>query len=369
METGRNHPKPYVSLGGTAEQKTVLALIAAYWVGFQIIYYTYGNLVRPDGATEAKEWLLGLAAYFVSPVELVVCSSGALLCYAIYLVVKAVKRRIFWQQLVVAVLVMIAGAFIFSVIVRTTVAANGGPPVTLPGLVRGGIFWIAPIGVWTVTVLALSHNTEVGDRERRLAVLQAQANEAHVRALRFQVNPHFLYNTLNSISALILEHRERDAEQMVLALASFFRTTLTADPLKDVRLADEIALQKLYLDIEQIRFADCLAVEIDMPPTLDEARLPGLILQPLIENALKHGVREPGETMLIKIGARAEGDLLVVEVRDNGPGNAVDGSGAGIGLPNVRERLASRFGERAQVDTTMAPSGFTVRLTMPLEFA
>ncbi|MCJ8158428.1 sensor histidine kinase [Sphingomonas sp. LaA6.9] len=369
MQMSTHRSNLFLSSGEAAERRTVLVLIAVYWIGFQIIYFAYASLREQERQQGIDAWLSGLLQYVMAPSELVVCGLGALLCYALYLAIKMARGRPFWQQLVCAVLAMFAGAFVFSAVAQLTIATMADAPFTFRLLLLGGLASIAPLGLWTVTVLALSYNAEIRDRERRLAMVEAQAHQAQVSALRYQVNPHFLFNTLNSISALILEHRAQDAERMVLALANFFRATITADPLKDVRLADEIALQKLYLDIEQIRFADCLAVEIDMPSILEGARMPGLILQPLIENALSHDLREPGETLVLKIGAHAEGDLLVVEVHDNGPDNGTARGRADLGLPDVRERLVSRFGARARMDAGMEPSGFRVRLTMPLEFA
>jgi two-component sensor histidine kinase len=354
--------------GNTAERRIVCALLLFYWIAFQIVYFTYGVLRKPVTKQSTADFLLELLFYILQPSELLICLGGAVICYANYLLVKILRHHPFWFQLGMAVIIMVASTFAFALSTELIMMVMAGALFEPRPLVGLAVICMAPLGLWTLTILSLIYNAEVRERERRLAVLQAQAHEAQVRALRFQINPHFLYNTLNSISALILESRNLDAERMVLALANFFRTTISADPLKDVRLADEIALQKLYLDIEQIRFSDGLTVEIDMPPSLEDAVLPGLILQPLLENALKHGVREPGEMVLLSIVARTEADLLVVEVKDNGPGKS-DAAGVGVGLPNVRDRLIARFGIRARLDTHADASGFRVRLSMPLEFA
>ena len=121
-------------------------------------------------------------------------------------------------------------------------------------------------------------------------MLAREAQEAQLRALRYQINPHFLFNTLNSLSSLILSKQTDTAERMLMNLSTFFRATLSADPTADVSLDEEIKLQRLYLDIEQIRFPDRLSVEVDVPDALLAARVPVLILQPIVENAVKYGV-------------------------------------------------------------------------------
>jgi LytS/YehU family sensor histidine kinase len=190
-----------------------------------------------------------------------------------------------------------------------------------------------------------------------------------MRALRYQVNPHLLYNTLNSIAALILDKQNDVAEAMVVRLSDFFRASLSIDPHADVDLVDEVAFQRLYLDIEQMRFPDRLSSEIDIPKDLERAQVPSMILQPIVENALKHGVHPDGSPTHLKISASRAAQGLVLEVADNGPGPSTI-AGTGVGLTNVRERLLARFGERAVLQAENRPgAGFTVRLTLPVVMA
>jgi len=186
-----------------------------------------------------------------------------------------------------------------------------------------------------------------------------------MRALRYQVNPHLLYNTLNSIAALILDGKNDVAEAMVVRLSDFFRASLSSDLHSDVTLGREIAVQRLYLDIEQMRFPDRLTSNFEIPPDLEQELVPSLILQPLVENSLKHGVHPDGSPTHLTISALKEKDELVLEVADNGPGTS-DASGTKVGLKNVRERLAARFGDNARVETHSDPGrGFVVRLRIP----
>ena len=189
-----------------------------------------------------------------------------------------------------------------------------------------------------------------------------------MRSLRYQVNPHFLFNTLNSLSSLVMKDRRDEAEQMIMSLSNFYRTSLTGDPLDDVPLAEEVHLQKLYLDIEAVRFPDRLKTVIDIPPALLNACVPGLILQPVVENAIKYGVSRTAQPVEIRITAREDGDLMHINVTDDGPNPPGQGDGgSGIGLANVRDRLTARFGDRGRI--VYGPrdaGGFAVLLTLPI---
>jgi hypothetical protein len=234
--------------------------------------------------------------------------------------------------------------------------------------VNGYFFFVA----WAALYLALCYAAETQLAERRAARFRAAAQVAELRALRYQVNPHFLFNTLNSLSSLVMVDRREEAERMILNLSTFFRTSLTADPAEDLPLHEEIRLQRLYLDIERVRFPERLQVRIDIPDALRTACVPALILQPLVENAIKYGVSRSREPVTIQIAAREDSAGLVITVSDDG--GAVDATepraeqaSTGLGLRNVRDRLAARFGGEAQCRWGPLPGGgFTVTLTMPV---
>ena len=228
---------------------------------------------------------------------------------------------------------------------------------------NGYFFFIA----WAALYLALSYAVEVRTLERRTATLRAAAQAAELRALRYQVNPHFLFNTLNSLSSLILTDKCEQAERMIINLATFFRNSLTGDPTQDVRLTEEIALQRLYLDIERVRFPDRLLVTIDVPDALLADCVPGLILQPLIENAVKHAVARTPRAVTLHISAYEAGDDLRLAVEDDGQSvQELAEAGTGLGLRNVRDRLAARYGDRASCHWgPRRGGGFGVVLTLP----
>ncbi|MDX2223218.1 MAG: histidine kinase [Rhodospirillaceae bacterium] len=227
--------------------------------------------------------------------------------------------------------------------------------------------WYFFIAAWGVLYVALAYAAKVGQAERAAAAYRAEAQDAQLRALRYQINPHFLFNTLNSLSTLVLQKRTDEADRMIVNLSTFFRTSLTSDPAADISLSDEIRMQRLYLDIEQVRFPERLVARIDVPEQLWDARVPGLILQPIVENAIKYGVARTTAPVTIAISARAEGDDLRLTVEDNAGGAASPKPGAGVGLVNVRDRLAARFNGQARCEFgPRAGGGFRVDLTMPL---
>lgn len=309
------------------------------------------------------------------PFDAVVVLIGAAHCLLIRAVMERVVRRAFWAQAAIAAALALALAMPFEWVMRATMLAvlpgyDEPLPKVIPRVVVAStVFWGAPFGLWAVGLLALMHDAEARLRERRMIEAQARAHEAQVRALRYQVNPHFLYNTLNAIAALILDRRNDQAEAMVIRLSDFFRSSLAQDPLADATLGAEIELQRLYLEIEQVRFDDQLEVDIRLPRELEDALVPSLILQPLVENALKHGLRGPGLPIRLTLSARAEAERLTLEVADNGRGSRAPGGGGGVGLKNVERRLAARFPDEAEMQVQSSDQGFCVRLTLPLVFA
>jgi outer membrane biosynthesis protein TonB len=219
---------------------------------------------------------------------------------------------------------------------------------------------------WAALYLALGNGEMARAAEWREGEYRRAAKAAELRSLRYQVNPHFLFNTLNSLSALVMTGRGEQAERMIQTISSFYRHSLAADPTSDVPLADEIALQRHYLEIEAVRFPDRLRTEFDVPENLAQACVPGMILQPLVENSIKYAVSATTRPVTIRISAREADGLLVLTVADDGPGKASGNGGTGIGLANVRNRLAARFGDFAHVDSGPLPAGgYATVLTIP----
>ena len=236
------------------------------------------------------------------------------------------------------------------------------------------VVWLFFFIAWSAFYLATQAQAQALTAQRRAAEAEGAAQAAQLRALRYQVNPHFLFNTLNSLSSLVMTGRTDRAEAMLLALSTFFRSSLSLDPAADITLAEEIDLQRLYLEIEKTRFPDRLQVEIDVPDELQSARLPALILQPIVENAIKYGVSKTRHKVLIGIvGERLPDGRMSITISNhlvNGKKNelpAATHEGTGLGLANVIERLETRFGSKAECRYGPMPGGgYKVTLTMPV---
>jgi len=253
---------------------------------------------------------------------------------------------------------------------KTVITVNGekGEPSRWQELTDIALARYFLLVAWAALYQALLAGERARVAERREGDFRRAAKAAELRSLRYQVNPHFLFNTLNSLSALVLTGKAEKAEQMIQTISRFYRRSLTEDPTGDVRLADEVAQQRLYLEIEEVRFPHRLRTEIDLPGELESACVPGMILQPLVENSVKYAVAATSRPVTIRIAAHANGDRLVLSVADDGPGTVQtkpSPSGYGIGLDNVRQRLAARFGAEAALVSGPTGQGYHTVITLP----
>jgi signal transduction histidine kinase len=212
--------------------------------------------------------------------------------------------------------------------------------------------------------------------EERAKALRAtnSAREAQLRMLRYQLNPHFLFNTLNAISTLVLEQDTQLANRMVTRLSSFLRYSLDSDPMQTVDLEQEVRALRLYLDIEQVRFEDRLTLDVRIDADAARARVPSLVLQPLVENAIKYAVARSEDGGTIRLLAHRTGSRVEIEVSDDGPGLpegfVLDGAGRGVGLRNTADRLEQVFGADHQFELLpAAPHGLRVVIRIPFETA
>jgi hypothetical protein len=221
---------------------------------------------------------------------------------------------------------------------------------------------------WAGLYFALGYAEHARAAERREGEHRRAAKAAELRSLRYQVNPHFLFNTLNSLSALVLTGKTAAAETMIQTISTFYRRSLAGDPSSDVPLEEEVRLQRLYLEIEGVRFPDRLRIAYESPEALEQSCVPGMILQPLVENSVKYGVAPVSRPVTITLAAREEHGRLVLTVSDDGPGSGLENSpnGTGIGLQNVRDRLAARFGSEASVVSGSTGNGYATIIRIPL---
>jgi len=249
-----------------------------------------------------------------------------------------------------------------------------------PGLRPQGIEFLSAIlldfsllAAWSSLYYGINYYLILEKQTDQLLQLENQASTAQLAMLRYQLNPHFLFNTLNSISTLVLLKQTDRANAMLSRLSSFLRYTLVNEPAGQVTVAQEVETLKLYLDIEKMRFEERLRPHFHIDPAATKARMPSLLLQPLVENAIKYGVTPQEEGADISVDARKVGDRVLITVSDTGPGADGFGPGAvptstGVGLANIRDRLAQAYGADQRFETqTNRDGGFAVIIEIPYQ--
>lgn len=225
---------------------------------------------------------------------------------------------------------------------------------------------------WIGLYLGIRYYRQLQDETQRSLAAHRIAHQAQLKMLRYQLNPHFLFNTLNAISTLVLDRDNDTANRMVQRLSAFLRHSLDSDPMQRVTLRQELDALMLYLDIEKLRFAERLRIETRIADDCWTALLPSLLLQPLVENAIKYAIAPQVAGGRLRLEAERDGAALVLQVIDDGPGVVKpngDGlpAGCGVGLRNTRERLRVLYGTDGQLDLHARDSGVAVVLRLPFE--
>jgi hypothetical protein len=340
----------------------VLALSYSLWLAHFLLMVSRDF---PDG-------MYGDAGTTVA--RLLTALAGGSICYALYLVLRRTPARrgslaTFFRALVYGLPACALATFV-NELAFSRLSANyiAHPELFLDRaeLVLTFSFFLWIFVAWAALYTILCNAQEMREQERRIAAATNAANAAQLRALQLQIHPHFLFNTLNALSGLIGLARTADAERTILNLSAFLRHTLSTPPDRLVPLRTELDAQRLYLDIEGIRFADRLGVVLAVDDECAEALTPALILQPLVENAVKHALSHSEGRVTVTIGARRERDTLSLWVRDEREcASAETVAGLGIGLANVRERLAVLFGARATLTTRADAHGWTSTISLP----
>ena len=227
------------------------------------------------------------------------------------------------------------------------------------------------LAAWSALYYGINYYLLLEDEIDQRVLLESQASTAQLAMLRYQLNPHFLFNTLNSISTLVLLKQTERANAMLSRLSSFLRYTLANEPTAQVTLVQEVETLKLYLEIEKMRFEDRLRPHFKIDGETIGVRLPSLLLQPLIENAIKYAVTPAENGADIWITARREGRAVRIEVADSGPGEGgapIDAQSTGLGLANIQERLAQAYGPAHGYSTRANErGGFSVIIEIPLD--
>jgi sensor histidine kinase YesM len=264
------------------------------------------------------------------------------------------------------VLYAVLDAFSYSII------KFDNPGINL-SLLLGTIFLnFTVLAGWSALYFGINFYLIVEQQIDQMQRLENQASSAQLAMLRYQLNPHFLFNTLNSISTLVLLKQTERANAMLSRLSAFLRYTLANEPTAHVTIAQEVETLKLYLEIEKMRFEDRLRPRFDIDPRAEKARLPSLLLQPLVENAIKYAVTPKEEGAEIAVIARLAGDKVQIAVSDTGPGlhetKVRPSLSTGVGLANIRERLAQAYGPDQRFETRAnAAGGFEVEIEFPFQ--
>jgi two-component system, LytTR family, sensor kinase len=258
-----------------------------------------------------------------------------------------------------------------------TLFGQSRPGVTITFLGEFGralraFLYVELILYWAILGAAVARDSyrKYRERETRARELEAQLGRARLQALRMQIQPHFLFNALNTVSMLVRNGESERAVRMVAGIGELLRSSLADSAEQEVPLASELGFVRRYLSIEEFRFPDRLRVEVDVAEDLMSASVPNLILQPLIENAIRHGVAKSSSSGVVRIAARRRNGWLELTVEDDGPGLPegwrADTAG-GIGLSNVRARMEQLYGSRQEfVIENAGPKGAAARLRIPL---
>jgi len=230
------------------------------------------------------------------------------------------------------------------------------------------------LGSWAGFYFGINYYLKLRNEMERALLSARLADQAQLKMLRYQLNPHFLFNTLNAISTLVLEQDGKQANSMLTKLSAFLRYSLDSDPLQKTTLAEEVRALELYLAIEKARFADRLNVVFDIDDDAMGAYVPSLILQPAIENAIKYAIAQMEMGGEIRIVAKREGDALHMRVCDNGPNAPEDPSALlrdaknGVGLVNMRDRINYLYQDRGEFRLShVEPKGLCVAFKIPFE--
>ena len=338
----------------------------AFWILQSIGWTGYFFLRTLSGFANNLGWMLLVHT-------LLLTATG----YSLTLLMGSLYRRLIrlkpiWTVILSLAAVVLASAM-FSIIETWSVATFLKPDFKPQGVAYLGALPLnfALLAAWTALYYGINYFLLLEDQIRLRERLESQASSAQLAMLRYQLNPHFLFNTLNSISTLVLLRQTERANAMLARLSSFLRYTLVNEPTAKVTLAQEIETLKLYLEIEKMRFEDRLRPHFRIEADTIGARLPSLLLQPLIENAIKYAVTPSENGADIWITAAREGQAVRIEVADNGDAAGSDiaaSPSTGVGLANIRDRLSQAYGGSNRFETREnEKGGFSVIIEIPYE--
>ncbi len=338
----------------------------AFWVLQSIGWTGYFILRSLSGIANSMGWMFVVHTLLLTATGY----SATLLMASLYR--RLIVMRALWTMLIALGTVVIASAA-FSFIETWSFSTFVRPDARPVGIefLSAIVLDFSLLAAWSALYFGINYYILLEEEIDQRGRLENQASSAQLAMLRYQLNPHFLFNTLNSISTLVLLKQTERANAMLARLSSFLRYTLANEPTAQVTLAQEVETMKIYLEIEKMRFEDRLRPHFRIEAETIGARLPSLLLQPMIENAIKYAVTPAEDGADIWITARREGAAVRIEVADSGPGEGAglfSGQSTGVGLANIQERLAQAYGPAHGFTTrTNERGGFSVIVEIPVD--
>ncbi len=310
-------------------------------------------------------------------VVLLSCGSGLLMVACVGWVINACWHWSLTRRVVLWSVLLVSCALLWTVF-RIEIVYRYSSMVGEMNLYSSMVFmtWfeysLFTLSVWMSLYLCIKYYREAQQQRIKLLQMTSMAYQSQLKMLRYQLNPHFLFNTLNAISSLIIKYKNTTADKMVNQLADFLRTTLDTDPMQKIPLHKELNALKLYLNIERTRFEERLKLRFDVDPAVHQALIPSLLMQPLIENAIKYAISVSEDGGTLEIGARMDKDRLLLHLADTGPGMSLVGGrpqhATGVGVSNTLNRLHTIYGDAARIEFAHnRPHGLIVRISLPLE--
>lgn len=340
----------------------------AGWLGYAVVVFI--AIVRPqigDDGFNLNGQLINLA---------IETGSGFLLSYAQWQMIRKIVHLPLKKTLILSFVTAASLGFVFNIIKLSSykvVVFQQQWNEAWDMLEFGGwlLFSLTTMFVWTSIYFIMLYNTKLQGEHEMLLRAQTAAKDAQLQMLRYQLNPHFMFNTMNAISTLIYKNENDTANEMIDKLCEFFRYSLDKHNKIKTTLNKELELIELYLSIEKVRFANRLSVDIDVDDNVLECHVPNMLLQPLVENAIKYAIELRKSEGKIWITAKEINGRLVIRVADNGQealSKASEGLGFGIGMTNTKARLNGMFNGDYRVDiSSMNEGGTLVSISIPCE--
>ncbi|MFC7050309.1 sensor histidine kinase [Emcibacter nanhaiensis] len=269
---------------------------------------------------------------------------------------------------------VVIGSLIFSTVEVWTYVQTYEPDWNPRGweFLSNALYDVFVLLTWTGLYFIINNQIELQEQREKYLQAMAQAHQAQLKMLRYQLNPHFLFNTLNAISTLVLDKQTKEANNMLSKLSAFLRFSLVSQPMQKMTVDEELYALWLYLDIEKVRFQDRLELDFEVSEQAKLAMIPSLLLQPLVENAIKYAIAPLEDGGRITLRATVEDDKLVIVLSDNGPGLAVHKeipmTSSGVGIANTRNRLEQLYPDDHELTIgSNSPKGLKITIKIPYE--